>query len=603
MSAHPPSGCNNISIVNGVSDVSTALAKIIDIDNHTYVTGKKGFGGQLKLEIQGYTATDTPNKLLHYGHLYAKLKLFGILFKSFANTEKAINSSSALTPCESVAGLYVPPFEKIIRDEIPPIGTCAAFTLVPAFSSLDVPFDDYTGATNAELAERSPFDRIYINGNAKYGDFSAVLKDLAYELTPHIEGNTYNVLGTTELTVANVPKLSVVKYDWSFKNDKFKVVSHSGAKAVVTPLDYNTFASDSVYVTPSLTLPISIVGLDGFSVGAKLQGDHISIKGGDYLSTFEKAFELSAVPDDVESVSWTGSDGVTVASIDAMTASAKVTETSVTPWLEAHFRSYGVDHTIRKEYKTAVIDSAKITEMMHWRNPEEGVDKYYFRVDTYPATSVDELTFCWDNNVTVCKNGGLSMNAQYGNGAAAIKTDGDIGGCTKITPLPVDSVIFRPRFAPTSADDESSLPDITAEPVLLGPNEAIVSMPAFGSGYHAQGSVLCCVSDDFGNSTKLTAAVESHWAVAYGVAPNPATTTITITRRDNGTDNGIATASLANEADAVAKLYNDKSLMRQQAIINGMAQISVDDLPDGTYYLNIEEYDAVVMQQIIIVKH
>lgn len=117
-------------------------------------------------------------------------------------------------------------------------------------------------------------------------------------------------------------------------------------------------------------------------------------------------------------------------------------------------------------------------------------------------------------------------------------------------------------------------------------NEAIVSMPKIGVDETAKGKVFCDVKDKFGTIYTVSYEVESKWSTIYCATPNPANSVITITKLTDGPDNGL---NLCAVNYVTARLYNGQSLVREQEISENCNHIDVEDLPEGSYYLNVEE--------------
>ena len=125
-------------------------------------------------------------------------------------------------------------------------------------------------------------------------------------------------------------------------------------------------------------------------------------------------------------------------------------------------------------------------------------------------------------------------------------------------------------------------------------------MPKIGVDEVAEGDVYCDVKDKFGTKYTVHYPVESHYAVIYSVAPNPADAVITITKVVDGEDNGISTYSLGS---AIARLYSEQTLVREQAMGGGNCRMNVGDLPDGTYFLVVTEDGETILKLTVIIKH
>lgn len=480
-------------------------------------------------------------------------------------------------------------------------------TYIPCYSAFDMYMSDFDAITDSGNITSSKFDKCkVVYSDCSYPDYSPMLPALAYELIPHIEGQTSDVLGTTELTLTNIPNFSFIKYEWTSKLGNFKVVSSSKNKVVLTPTKYSITGReilDKITVTPKVQL-INIPEIENLSASITTSAAYLSVNGNNYISPELNVYSLSHIPDDVTAVEWTASKGVELTPYEDMTVGATVKKATVDRWIQASFTSYGVTHDIRKSLKVATLDSVCLKMMKHWRNKQEQLDKYYFHIDIYPPSSIDEMTFCWYNNVCIKKTeesnngtiggpiGGGTVNRI--NGDATIKTDGDVGSCRFDRDYPVVGPIF-----PTGPLAINDLPEIPVEPVLMGKNEAIVSMPKIGVDEVAEGDVFCDVKDKFGTKYTVLYPVESHYAVIYCVAPNPADAVITIAKVIDGENNGISTCSLDSVS---ARLYNEQTLVREQTT-DGNCRIDVSDLHDGTYFLVVTENGEVVLRQTVIIKH
>ena len=416
---------------------------------------------------------------------------------------------------------------------------------------------------------------------------------LARELVPHIEGQTHNVFGTTELTLENVPNISLIKYEWTSKSGNFKVISSSKNKAVLTPTNY-LGATDFIDVTPKMQL-VSLPEIERLKTTFKISSAQLSIKGNDYISPELGIYSLSRIPDDVTSITWTASNGVELTPYEDMTVGAKLKRATSDRWIQASFTSYGVTHKISKSLNVAKLDSISMKMVKHWRNKEEELDKYFFHIDIYPSSPIDEMNFCWYNTVNIYpkeSDNGHGMMKYFGE--AKITTEGDVGPCYQIKTdpiIPIKPII--PQFI-------NELADIPVEPLLKGKNEAIVSMPKIGVDETAKGKVFCDVKDKFGTIYTVSYEVESKWSTIYCATPNPANSVITITKLTDGPDNGL---NLCAVNYVTARLYNGQSLVREQEISENCNHIDVEDLPEGSYYLNVEENGRIVLKQTVIIKH
>lgn len=588
-----PKNCKSVSIVSLTS--AQKSEKLFEINGKYHIPF-----GNFKAHINGYPT----NSISQIYKGKTKVSIIGI----GKEREFSITGNNSVLPLDQDAGQKI---SISSLKNLTSLFTIAVYTpnvtYVPCYSAFDMTKSDFDAITDLDNITTSKFDKCkVVYSDCSYTDYSPMLPALAYELIPHIEGQTSDVLGTTELTLTNIPNFSFIKYEWSSKLGNFKVVSSSKNKVVLTPTKYsitNRKILDKITVTPKVQL-INIPEIENLSASITTSAAYLSVNGNNYISPELNVYSLSRIPDDVTAVEWTASKGVELTPYEDMTVGATVKKATADRWIQASFTSYGVTHDIRKSLKVATLDSVCLRMMKHWRNKQEQLDKYYFHIDIYPPSSIDEMTFCWYNTVCIKKTeesnngtidgpiGGGTVNRI--NGEATIKTDGDVGSCRFDKDFPVIGPIF-----PTGPLAINDLPEIPVEPFLMGKNEAIVSMPKIGVDEVAEGDVYCDVKDKFGTKYTVHYPVESHYAVIYCVAPNPANAVITIAKVIDGENNGISTCSLDS---VTARLYNEQALVREQTT-DGNCLIDVSDLPDGTYFLVVTENGEMVLRQTVIIKH
>ncbi len=588
-----PKNCKSVSIVSLTS--AQRSEKLFEVNGKYHIPF-----GNFKAHINGYPA----NSISPIYKGKTKVSIIGI----GKEREFTITGNNSVLPLDQDAGQKI---SISSLKNLTSLFTIAVYTpnvtYVPCYSAFDMTKSDFDAITDLDNITTSKFDKCkVVYSDCSYPDYSPMLPALAYELIPHIEGQTSDVLGTTELTLTNIPNFSFIKYEWSSKLGNFKVVSSSKNKVVLTPTKYsitNRKILDKITVTPKVQL-INIPEIENLSASITTSAAYLSVNGNNYISPELNVYSLSRIPDDVTAVEWTASKGVELTPYEDMTVGATVKKATADRWIQASFTSYGVTHDIRKSLKVATLDSVCLRMMKHWRNKQEQLDKYYFHIDIYPPSSIDEMTFCWYNTVCIKKTeesnngtidgpiGGETVNRI--NGEATIKTDGDVGSCRFDKDFPVIGPIF-----PTGPLAINDLPEIPVEPFLMGKNEAIVSMPKIGVDEVAEGDVYCDVKDKFGTKYTVHYPVESHYAVIYCVTPNPADAVITIAKVIDGENNGISTCSLDS---VTARLYNEQALVREQTT-DGNCRIDVSDLPDGTYFLVVTENGEMVLRQTVIIKH
>ncbi len=600
-----PKLCKNITISSGRNNLDSMLGSsknlfsyysIYDLIDSNFISFF--FDQTFEIEIDGYIGENAENQTIYNGFCFLRKKPLFKRSKITTISKYSINVNNGTILKDKENGSYLP------IGQLNSINGFSLFSnkvcLVPTLSAFDA--NDMTSI---------PFDKHYASiNNTSHFDYSNIFKILKEELVPKISGNLDNIIGATELVAENVPNIPIVKYDWNFKNNQFKVISTTGTSATITPLTYGNNATDIVSVTPRLTLPVDVGDLSGLSISANLSAKEISFIGKDYISTEPNVYGLSDIPADVESINWMASEGVSIEKFENNSILAKIDKdkNGSSPWIEADFLSCGESFIFHKDFKIALLDSIVITEVKSWKDKHQNVDKFHLRVTTYPQTIPnEELDFCWDNDIRIHKNvlnkeSNIDSNVVQAFSKAKITTKGNVGFCEKppLAQLP-DSIstgiITRPLSFPPPEDDY--------EPFIAVPNEAVITMPVINADESAKGRIYCTVSDFFGNTYKASVYVESKWNAVYHAAPNPADSYLNISRQ--GSD-AVAPmrAPATNEGSPVARalLYNDSMLVREAAIgADGTCRMNVGDLAEGNYYLNIVENDRIVMKQIVVIQH
>lgn len=594
-----PLQCETVAIAQGGSYMPMSSKSILNYNADVDV-GRQIAGFFINVAINGNTLPSNAINHIYDGYIYAYYSLFW-KHHTIAKTDKTFYASEDLVPLDLMNGVDIPKFSIPAVDFLSDIPILTSFCLVPTASALDIDYDEYMDLSLSELEEASPFDRAHSTVvSSYYGDMTDLFPYLTTELVPHIEGNTTEVLGATTLTVANMPDVPYINYTWNFANNKFKVVSQNGASATVAPLSYEFGTSDTVSVSPSLVLPIAGIDFSQLSIPAvRITAEHIFIDGNDCISNEENRYELWAIPEDVATVNWTAAQGIDIQNNGDNSINASVENIVNDAWVEASMTSCGVTHTFRKTLNSAALDTVEVVLLKRWWSEDSHSYKYYFHINVYPEyLDIDQLDFCWDNDVEITPPPSLLHSI---NGLAAIETagGGSVGNCMRITgEIIVNPDLGFPEIGVGTNSLEPEMPDpIPLDPEPMDANEAVVTMPSVDSNEVASGYVTCLISDDFEHSIKVKMHVRSSWTGVYHSAPNPVTSTLSISRKG---ENGEV---LSPSVDAMALLYSDFALVRSVALANPTTQMNVSDLPNGTYYLNIVENGEVVDRQIVIIQH
>lgn len=524
----------------------------------------------------------------------------------------------------------------MVHSEIPELGEIMKvdkFCFVPTFSALDLDAEKYFAADDLkDLRGEMNADRAYWTGsNGSYADFSGIVDILMQELAPAIKGETRNVLGDIVLTADNFIDLPLgIRYDWKFRNGKFKVVSQNGAEAVVRPLEYSG-AKDYVSVTATPT--VNTPELAGFKVTfpeKEITSEKIEIEGLESISRMDNYYALSALPSDGCTVDWTCSSGLRVEKAMEEAALAHVEEFSDDAWIEATLHHGDTEYKFHKDLICARIDSIRFSlEQKVWNRTSKSY-KYGFRIKLYPEDiDLELIDFCWDNSVHVYNRWDDSLEDETGNaitklygtagGIAKIKTDGNVAPCVRAEKLDslyhrTDTVIIgilNPSL-PGFGDDHSGVhPTSVVEPggdpiglddiVMYGKNCAVVTMPGVSSEEYAAGDIICDITDDFGTKYHVTYTMQSSWTPVYNcsVSPNPAGERLDVKMTVEGDPAAVTTGE-----PVTALLYSGTGLVAKEtfADIRSGGSLDVSRLPEGTYYLNIEVNGTVVDRQVVLIQ-
>ena len=637
---YSPKNCETIVISNGNYRNYTLCSpnqQSIYIESTIYPVGGKAFGLGADIGIRGYTMPDRKSEEVYYG----AMRVFATFLWSKTHITKSyrsVTTTDTMYPIDGTSGTYLETkfINDMVHSEIPELGEIMKvdkFCFVPTFSALDLDAEKYFATDNLEdLRGEMNADRAYWTGsNSNYTDFSGIIGILMQELAPTIKGETRNVLGDVLLTADNFIDMPLgVKYDWKFRNGKFKVVSQNGAEAVVRPLEYSG-AKDyvSVTVTPTVDIP-ELSGMKVTFPEQEITSEKIEIEGLESISRMDNYYALSALPSDGCTVDWTCSGGLRVEKTMEEAALAHVEEFSDDAWIEATLHHGDTDYKFHKDLICARIDSIRFSlEQKVWNRTSKSY-KYGFRIKLYPEDiDLELIDFCWDNSVHVYNRWDDSLEDETGNaitklygtagGIAKIKTDGNVAPCVRAEKLDslyhrTDTVIIgiKNPLLPGFGDDHSgvhltSVVEPGGDPiplddiVMYGKNCAVVTMPGVSSEQYAAGDIICDITDDFGTKYHVTYTMQSSWTPVYScsVSPNPAGERLDVKMTVEGDP-----AAVTVDAPVTALLYSGTGLVAKEtfADIRNGGSLDVSHLPEGTYYLNIEVNGTVVDRQVVLIQ-
>lgn len=586
--------------------------------------------GSVDIDIDAKSIPENEVKTIYSGELKFRKKVLVLNTPKRVTLRNSFNSTTDMNPIDGTNGCYIPMDLISGKDEfISSLLKVDKFCFLPTYSALDIADEDtYFKGSGIDI----PFDRYYLDSGSKsYPDNSYMIDYLMKEIMPTVTGETENILDDTELSLDNVPNMSGIAYNWSFKNGNFKVVSGNGtSKVTVRPLVYSGKAHT---VTDSVTVSVSALGQKITVPEKRISAERVYIDGSDYLSK-DEIYRLTDLPSAAGTVEWSVSDSIRINPINDMSVSLRAEGYLDKPWVEAAFSVGDTDYRIRKDLETTRLDSISFQMAEQWWDPDILRDKYYFMIQTHPYIPVDRLHFCWSNDVEVSNKfgdddqeeiivtpvepgGGNAVYPAHGGGAATIETEGDISPCLNHTigdPIPFDSisVIIKPGIhdhidiSPTAYEpggDPIPWDPIEPEPFLVpGPNAAIFTMPQVDDDEIASGLAYCDVSDDYGRKIRIGYFMQSEWNAVcgtYSVSPNPAGERLEVKMTVEG-DPAAVTAG----APVTALLYSGTGLAAKEtfADIRNGGSLDVSRLPEGTYYLNIEVNGTVVDRQVVLIQ-
>ena len=627
-----PKKCESINISLG-DDYSDKLHLPYQLlfDSNQAFNFKKAwifFKADVRFNCIAYTLPSKKEMSIYDGRLYIYTRF--LFFKSETDISHYITkSTNDMYPIDCISGTYVN-IDSLSNDIALLNTNIDKFCFVPTFSALDLDAEKYFATDDLEdLRGEMNADRAYWTGsNGSYADFSGILDILMQELAPTIKGETRNVLGDIVLTADNFIDLPLgIRYDWKFRNGKFKVVSQNGAEAVVRPLEYSG-AKDYVSVTATPT--VDIPGLSGMKVTfpeREITSEKIEIEGLESISRMDNYYALSALPSDGCTVDWTCSSGLRVEKAMEEAALAYVEEFSDDAWIEATLHHGDTEYKFHKDLICARIDSIRFSlEQKVWNRTSKSY-KYGFRIKLYPEDiDLELIDFCWGNSVHIYNKSdgsrvdsarpGSMLRGSYG-GIASIKTDGDVAPCSmKLddwhdTIMVIDTIAILNPYPGIGIDYGGVHPTSVVEPggdpiglddiVMYGKNCAVVTMPGVSSEEYAAGDIICDITDDFGTKYHVTYTMQSSWTPVYNcsVSPNPAGERLDVKMTVEGDP-----AAVTADEPVTALLYSGTGLVAKEtfADIRSGGSLDVSHLTEGTYYLNIEVNGTVVDRQVVLIQ-
>ena len=331
--------------------------------------------GTVTIDINAKSLPENKIESIYSGELTYKEKVVIFHVRNSVTERASFNSTIDMFPIDGTNGCYIPIDLIVGKDElINSMLKIDKFCFLPTYSALDVSdISKYFGLSNIE----TPFDKYFVTEKSQsYGDFSGVVDILMREVAPVITGDTRDVLGDVVLKADNFIDLPLVKYEWKFRNGKFKVVSQSGAEAVVRPLDYSG-ATD--YVTVTATPLLDIPELSGLKVTfpeREITSEEIEIEGLESISRDDNYYSLTYLPNDDCTVDWSCSDGLVVEKTIGEAALAHVKEFSKDSWIEATLRHGDTSYKFHKDLICARIDSIRFSVVHKKWNKASQAYKY-----------------------------------------------------------------------------------------------------------------------------------------------------------------------------------------------------------------------------------
>lgn len=584
------------------------LCENIAISNGGYDGKSLESAGSLLLKMAG--EIDNFESEVHFLNQKQETELFsGAIKMLFKFKKRKLYSTSDMVALDGAPGssLLLNSLLKKMGDDIMSTFQLDRFCFVPTVSALAL--NDWENKLLYWFdlkPSASCFDRIYASKeNNKYEQLEACKDFLEKELAPQIEGEQKDIKGETTFTLKNVP--SFLPVTWTLSNDNFKIISRSGTKVTVVPLKFNS----------SSELKVSLPMPDVPSISVPITSLPVEVYGDTYISGQESRYHIYILPDHA-TLRWRVAEGLEIKSQSGLDVMVKAVG-KTTPWIEAIITTrYNTETVIRKDLKCVPLTGARLQYLDSWVGKNDKGDyikKYAYQLVYEPAEiPLHQLAFCWRSSVEVTKGSNLISPKK-----ATIKTEGNVTSsvfeaCFVSDPF-IDTdppVIFPPLFNSADVASSSSLPlgfeiDPDQRPYIWAnsTNHATVWMPQINIGGESKGRLFCTVKDFLGNSFSVTSPEElfDQWNTIYHIAPNPANTTLSLSRQNQ--QNGVSAYSVSIPEPMTIRLFNDFGLSRSVESDSSQPEIqmNVSDLPEGTYYLNVLRDGQVIQRSVVLIRH
>lgn len=413
----------------------------------------------------------------------------------------------------------------------------------------------------------------------------------------------YSIVQTDEEGVYILKNYSPgVNVDWQVSSPDFYMERLTDSSVKIQPKKYN--------LNGILYAKVYFQGRLVGDVSYNVYSSPLVINGDPYLSAKEKRYSVNYLPLGGK-LTWSVAPGMVIKEkgTDYIVVTA---DKSTNPWLRATVTANGT--TTVKELKLHNEKLASVTMecLKTWRGTYQGQSrkKYAFRIRYTPATiPVEDLTFCWNNDVVITGPDSRPGIGSLLTGRATLITEGNIGICPGI--LNKDSIPVHPwRPAVTMNDPVVSSPIQPGEdfiPYLWehSSDHAVAVMPSITMNEESDGYVSCKVTDATGAAfpVKSPDRLFDKWDPVYHVSPNPVAGVLTIVGEPRG-ESGMGSSASYAPVERTINLFSNTGLVRS-VCGNSDRELRIDTsgLPDGNYTLTVLEEGKTVHSHVVLIKH
>lgn len=444
---------------------------------------------------------------------------------------------------------------------------------------------------------REHFSPLQIKRMKDFIERTPSLKAAVVTVTGEISGTTpiASVSGNYRVTGLSVPEATI---SWSVSSGgAFRLEDLGDGSCRLYPLQYGK--------TTELAASVYYQGVLLTKITKQVSSALLELIGNEYITPYKRnRYQVNYLPEGV-SLSWNhpakmprfdmGSGYITLSAGDVSSPWISVTAASATSPVTVKKQLYRGPYKVELKsvggWEVRVVDSKYVIHRV-------------YQMVWYPSgIPASDLDFCWTESVSTSPPLLALPNKR-------LETAGSIGHCPMVFPdsIPVSIVDSLIVWNPGIGFNRSSFSSATWESLKGIPYYAHTYSTPLEKNVLLEMHVGCVVSSLYGS--RRSASENNpyvHWEIPlppvypqYTVFPNPADRALEVTR---SADDGCRL--LNQETVVVLNLYNNYGLIRSVEGIFGetVVQMSVSDLPEGNYYLNILTDGLLADRKMVIVKH